>query len=189
MVVGMRSVIFPDARTLTEAEYLDLGETLERIELFDGNLYMAPNPGVHHQHLRSELRNVLRQAAREAALDLYLSVNVRLRPGRIVIPDVVATTKIDGDLLVVDAAAVRLVCEVVSPSSEPIDRVLKAHYYAAAGIPWYLTVSEQDGTLHLSGRPHRDSYLAHAVAAVGEELPLTDPFAVTIDPAMLLSPL
>ena len=184
----MRSAIFPNARTLTEVEYLDLGETLERIELFDGNLYMAPNPGVLHQHLRSEILNALCQAARRAGLDLYPSVNVRLQPGRIVIPDVVVTTKFEEELLVVDAAAVQLVCEIVSPSSAGIDRVLKAHYYATAEIPWYLTVSEQDGALRLSGRPHRGTYLAHAVAAMGEELRLTEPFPVTIDPGVLLPP-
>jgi Uma2 family endonuclease len=184
----MRPAIFPHARTLTEMEYLELGETLERIELFDGNLYMAPNPGVLHQQLRSELTSALHQAVRRAGLDLYPSVNVRLRPGRIVIPDVVVTTKIDEELLVVDAAAVKLVCEIVSPSSEPIDRVLKAHYYATAGIPWYLTMSEQDGTLRLSGRPHRGAYLAHTVTAVGGELRLTEPFQATIDPGVLLPP-
>jgi Uma2 family endonuclease len=55
---------------------------------------------------------------------------------------------IDLDDPVVDADAVRLVCEVVSPTSAVLDRVLKMHGYAAAGIPCYLVAEPDRGSLH-----------------------------------------
>ena len=48
------------------------------------------------------------------------------------------------------------------------------HYYAAAGIPWYLLVEQETGTLHLY-RLDGDSYLEHSVTKPGDVLTLTEP--------------
>ena len=81
----------------------------------------------------------------------------------------------------------RLVCEIISPSNAATDKVLKMHYYAAAGIRWYLLVEQDTGTLRLfelSG----DRYVEHSSAKVGETLELTTPVSVIIDPRDLLPP-
>ncbi|GAA2682700.1 Uma2 family endonuclease [Actinoplanes palleronii] len=183
----MTSALFPAARPLTESEFLALGETPERVELFDGGLHVTVAPGVLHQHVTGELKLALHRGAGQAGHHVLGAVNVRLRPGRITVPDLVVTTGLDFGELVVDSAAVRLVGEVLSPASATIDRVLKAHYYAAAGIPWYLLAEPDTGTLWLhtltGGR-----YTEYASAEPGELLRLTDPVAVTIDPAELLPP-
>jgi Uma2 family endonuclease len=115
------------------------------------------------------------------------AVNVRLQPGRIPIPDLAVIEPIDFDKLVVDAESVQLVCEIVSPSNASADKVLKMHYYAAAGIPWYLLVEQETGALHLYGLAG-DKYTERSVTQVGDVLHLTDPIEATISPEDLLPP-
>ena len=172
---------------MTEEEFFALGETHERVELFDGSLYLTPAPTPRHQHISSELKFALRPASADAGLYVHEAVNVRLQTGRIPIPDLVVTEKINFDDLVVDAEAVLLVCEIVSPSNASTDRVLKMHYYAAAHIPWYLLVEQETGTLHLHGLSG-EHYVEVSVAKVGDVLRLAEPLDATIAPEDLLPP-
>jgi len=181
------AMIFGDGLPMTEEEFLALGETGERVELFDGSLYVTPAPTPRHQMISRRLANALDGGAEDLDLHVVEAVNVRLRPGRIPIPDVVITTKINFDESVVDADRVRLVCEIVSPSNAATDRVLKMHYYATAGIPWYLLVEQETGTLRLYGLDG-DKYLEHSVTLPGEVLHLTEPVQATISPGQLLPP-
>jgi Uma2 family endonuclease len=183
----MTSAIFSDGRPMSEQQFLALGETPERIELFDGSLYVTPAPTPRHQYISGELFVALRRAARHAGLTALEAVNVRLRPDRIPIPDLVLMSGIDFDESIIDASAVRLVCEVISPSNAATDKVLRMHYYAVAGIPWYLLVEQDTGTLRLfelSG----DKYVEHSSAKVGQTLEMTAPISVVIDPRDLLPP-
>lgn len=183
----MTSAIFGRGMPMTEEEYLALGETSERVELFDGSLYVTPAPTPRHQHISSELKFALRSAARSAGLHVHEAVNVRLQPGRIPIPDLAVTEKINFDELVIDAEAVRLVCEIVSPSNASTDRVLKMHYYAVAGIPWYLLVEQETGALHLYELAG-DHYVERSVTKPGEVLHLTEPVDAILTPEDLLPP-
>jgi Uma2 family endonuclease len=135
--------------------------------------------------MSGELRAALRPAVRAAGLHVLEAVNVRLRSGRIPIPDLVITGDIDFDELVVDASAVKLVCEIISPSNASADKVLKMHYYAAAGIPWYLLVEQDTGTLHLY-QLRGSHYVEHSVTKPGDVLRLTEPVTAEISPENLL---
>jgi Uma2 family endonuclease len=163
----------------TEEEYFALGETADRVELFDGSLLVSPAPTVKHQHVSRLLANALDPAARDAGLEVYLAVNVRLRPGRVPIPDLVITQPVPPDTLVVEARLLRLICEITSTNAAT-DRVLKMHYYAVAGIPWYLLVDPDPLTLTLY-RLDGDKYVEEASAGPGELLRLTAPVAATLD--------
>jgi Uma2 family endonuclease len=77
------------------------------------------------------------------------------------------------------------VCEIVSPGNAATDKVLKMHYYAAAGIPWYLLVEQDTGALHLY-RLDGDRYREETVVSAGGVLRLTDPVTVELDPLALL---
>lgn len=168
----------------TEEEYLALGETSDRVELFDGSLFVSPAPTFRHQTIARRLANQLDQAAALAGLGVFEAVNIRLKPGRVAIPDVVIIRASDTDLLVGEAANVRLIAEITSPHNAATDRVLKMHYYAVAGIPWYLLVDPEPTTLTLF-RLDGDQYVTHGTAGPGEVLRLSEPVAVEIDPSAL----
>jgi Uma2 family endonuclease len=181
----MTAAVFGHGGPWTEEEYLALGETQERVELFDASLYVTPAPTPRQQNMSRRLAGALDGGAEVADLHVLEAVNVRLRPGRIPIPDLVITGDIDFDELVIEASAVRLVCEIISPSNASADKVLKMHYYAAAGIPWYLLVEQDTGTLHLY-RLRGSHYVEHSVTKPGDTLRLTEPVTAEIKPDDLL---
>ncbi|MEU1885043.1 Uma2 family endonuclease [Micromonospora sp. WMMD987] len=181
----MIAAVFGHDGPWTEEEYLSLDETSQRVELFDGSLHVTPAPTPRHQRISRKLGNILEPAAEQAGLELLEAVNVRLRPGRIPIPDLIVTDPVDLDELMIDAAEVHLVCEIVSPSNASTDKVLKMHYYAAAGIEWYLLVEQKTGALRLHRRRGRH-YTEHSATKRGEILSLIEPVRATIRPEDLV---
>ncbi|SBT47291.1 Uma2 family endonuclease [Micromonospora auratinigra] len=181
----MTAAVFDHDGPWTEEEYLALGETQQRVELFDWSLYLTPAPTPRHQRIQRKLGNILEAATRGTGLELLECVNVRLKPGRIPIPDLVLTDAIDFDEPIVEARTVRLVCEVISPSNAATDKVLKMHYYAAAEIEWYLLVEQESGTLHLYRR-HGRHYREQSVTKPGDVLELIEPVRARIRPEDLL---
>ncbi|MBO0867510.1 MAG: Uma2 family endonuclease [Micromonosporaceae bacterium] len=173
----------------TEEDYLALGETRDRVELIDGSLLVSPAPSPKHQQVSRRLANALEPMANEASLEVYEAINVRLRTGRIPIPDLAIVETIDPEEPVVDVAAVRLVCEIVSPGNPAVDRVLKMQLYAEAGIGWYLLVESEPKSIALRlFRLEGSHYAEHAAGVPGIPLEMTEPVAVTIDPASLVAP-
>ncbi len=180
----MTTATFDHVLPWTEEEYLELGETPDRVELFDGSLLVSPAPTPEHQDLSVLLVNAFRAPAAAAGLKVYLAVNVRLKRGRIPIPDFVLVADIDPRAPVIESSAVRLIGEILSPSNASTDRVLKMHHYAEAGIPWYLIVDPDPIALSLF-RLDGDHYVLHAEARPGQPLHMTEPIVLALDPAVL----
>jgi len=177
----MTAALSGHALPWSEEDYLALGETPERIELFDGSLYVSAAPTPRHQIISSRLLLAFLPGATAAGLHVLEAVNVRLKPGRIPIPDLVLAGDIDVDDPVVPATAVKLVCEIISPHNASADEVLKMHFYAVAGIPWYLLVEQATGALHLH-RINGSHYVEHSVTKPGGTLHLTEPVEATVRP-------
>ena len=134
-------------------------------EYWDGNVLLRPRETPRHEQCVSALATALRVGLTD--LHVVSGVALRLGPGRIALPDLVVAGPIDLDDPVVDADAVRLVCEVVSPASAVLDRVLKMHGYAAAGIPCYLVAEPDQGALH-SHELRGDTYVAGSVMQLAQ---------------------
>jgi Uma2 family endonuclease len=165
----------------TEDEYFDLGDTLQRIELYDGSLLVSPAPSKRHQRVSRRLAAMLDVTAEPAGLSVYEAVNLRLKANRVVIPDlVVADTDDEGSI--VEASEVRLVGEIVSPSNAIADRVLKMQLYAMAGIPAYLLVETESATPVLRLFVLRgEHYVLAGEAGPGERLRASEPLPLDID--------
>jgi len=133
------------ARTLvTEAEFLRLPESNQRIELVDGEVIVSPSPTLWHQEVLSRLVVELRAWARrqESPHLVGLSpLDVRIAPGRIVQPDafVVLGYRVGRDHVGPLDRVPDLCVEIVS-SDRVYDRVTKRLLYAAAGVREYWVV-------------------------------------------------
>jgi Uma2 family endonuclease len=136
---------------LTITEYAALDETESGYtELIEGSLLTSPSPLPRHNIVMGELFVQLRLAVPDGLrvvqdIDIDLELNPPDKPGFSRRPDLVVVnsqaierTEREGGML--RASEVRLIVEIVSPSSRRIDHVDKRHDYADAGIPYYWIV-------------------------------------------------
>jgi Uma2 family endonuclease len=158
-----------------------------RVELLDGSLLVSPAGTGLHQWLSFQLCVVLNAAAPRGMRALE-AVNVRVAPGRILIPDLTVLTRPDLRALRYPAAAALLVVEITSPGNAYVDRAVKPQLYAQAGIPSYLRVELERGepsglVFALDG----DQYVETARFTPGETTRLDVPFPVEFDLAALVA--
>ena len=120
-----------------------------RRELLDGVLLVSPSPTDIHQIIAMRLGVTLEETCPDD-LQVTQGVEVRINHRRSFIADVLVAT---------DEAARRrarfynpqevvLAVEIVSPTSQSIDRVMKPSLYAKAGIPYFWRI-ETDGGLRV----------------------------------------
>ena len=127
---------------LTVRDYLDIPEEDEnRYELIDGELYMAPAPSWEHQSSSYNLTLTLGGFVSENGLGVvrYAPVDVYLSEEDVFQPDIVFVSNERLDIIRSSGVhgAPDLVVEVLSPSTERIDRTLKAERYAMFGAKEY----------------------------------------------------
>jgi Uma2 family endonuclease len=121
-------------------------------------------------------------AAVPVGLEVLEAINVRVGPGKILIPDLAVVSTPGLDLTVCEAADVVLVVEITSPGNAVADRAVKPQLYAQAGIPHYLRIElRAAGPGALVCQLEGDHYAEVARADPGRPLVLTEPIAVTLD--------
>lgn len=130
-------------RIWTEEEYLALPETIERMELLDGELVREPSPGSGHQGIVGNVHAALHAwaHARSPAPTVRIGpLDIRFAPGRILQPDVcVFIDPIPFDSPMPIERVPDLCTEVVS-RDRTYGRVTKRLVYADAGVREMWTV-------------------------------------------------
>lgn len=171
----------------TEERFLELPTNRRRVELLDGALLVSPNPARPHQRLSSRLWAALDLACPDD-LEVQEAVNVRLGPERILIPDLAVVTLLDPDGVTCAASEVRLVVEILGPNRRRTGEAVKPALYAAAGIPHYLRIDLTPDGPDATGYALSDGHYRETTRArPGERLHLTDPVALDVDLAALVS--
>ncbi len=175
--------VFEHTGPWTEEEFLALPVD-RRVELLDGDLLVSPSARLRHQRLSSRLAAAL-DAVMPVGLEVLEAINVRVGPGKILIPDLAVVTP-GLDLLVCEAADVTLVVEITSLGNAAADRAVKPQLYAQAGIPHYLRIElSADGPSAVVYQLEHDHYVEVARVAPDHPLVLTEPIAITLNLAAL----
>ncbi len=119
-------------------------------------------------------------------LQVFEAINVRVAPGKILIPDLAVVTNPGDDLTVWQPTGVAMIVEITSPGSVAFDRAIKPELYARAGIPHHLRIEltrvAPEGAVY---RLERGRYVEVGRALPGETLRLAEPFVVEADLAVL----
>jgi Uma2 family endonuclease len=159
-----------------------------RYELFGESLVMSPTPGLRHQRAAYRLHTALDAAVRAAGapVEILEAINVTL-PSGLVVPDIVvadagATVE---DAVSIDAEAVLLVVELVSPGNATMDRRFKPLLYAEAGIPAYWRLEADPAPMLVISELEGGRYLERTTALSGAVTRIETPFPFEIDPAGL----
>jgi Uma2 family endonuclease len=87
----------------------------------------------------------------------------------------------------VHAEEALLVVEVVSPSSQSDDHVVKPRNCAAAGVPLYLVIDAFENQVTLFSQPSEAGYLNEVTETIGKPIELPAPWDLTIDTGRLLT--
>jgi Uma2 family endonuclease len=131
-------------KVVTEAEFLSLPESTDRLELLDGEVILAPSPSYRHQLVLRRVVRALEDWAASRGTDLTIGMaplDVRFAPGRILQPDAflcfgAVPKDHEGPITVVPD-----LCVEVLSSNRAYDRITKRLVYAEAGVRELWTVS------------------------------------------------
>ncbi len=125
-------------------------------QIIDGELIALPRPAVRHAHVSSALGSALFQGfggGGEGPGGWWILFEPELHVGpNVLVPDIAGWRRSRLPELP-DTAALELapdwVCEVLSPSTERIDRLKKANIYAHHGVEWLWLVGPAAGLIEV----------------------------------------
>jgi Uma2 family endonuclease len=134
---------------LTYDDYAAIPSDGQTYQIIDGEVYVTPAPSPFHQRASKRLQRQLeayfedtgRGEVFNAPIDLILSTHDVMQPDLVVVSDPASVTR-----RAIEAPPM-LVVEVLSPSSERMDRQIKARRLAAFGVPHYWVLDPEERTL------------------------------------------
>jgi Uma2 family endonuclease len=156
-----------------------------RRELLDGVLHVVPSPSPAHQVLAARLLVALEESC-PADYHVSQANDVVLSQRRSFIPDVLVTT--DESAARNGAFAARdvlLAVEIVSPSTQSMDRVMKPALYAKAGIPFYWLIETDRGVVVHAYQLDQQDGLYQPVGSFTDTITVTEPWHIEIPIARL----
>ncbi|MGY0691856.1 ArsB/NhaD family transporter [Virgibacillus sp. FSP13] len=135
-------------RTVTVEEYFQIRESNDALlEYIDGFVYMSPSPSTKHQRISSRLQikfgNFLKGKSCEvfpAPYDIELT-NEKMDNTKIVIPDISIICDKSGFTDARYVGVPDLVVEILSPSNQSHDLVIKLNLYMEYGVKEYWIVA------------------------------------------------
>jgi Uma2 family endonuclease len=127
---------------VSEAEFLSLPESLERIELIDGEVVVSPSPIFWHQEVLARLFVALRTWAegRPEVTVAQAPLDVRFGPNRILQPDLMVFLSRLPRTQTGPIVRIPEICVEVLSTNRVYDRVTKRFIYGAAGVAEYWIV-------------------------------------------------
>jgi Uma2 family endonuclease len=170
----------------TIEDLAELPDDNNRYEIRDARLLVTPPPPVPHFSAASLLAARLIKAAPGHLLVSTSPLGINIdRRRTYYIPDIVV---VDLDIrktrggLAAEPSDLRLVVEVLSPSTRRHDLVAKRHDYAMAGIPQYWILDRDKETLTVLKLDETGKqYMETAVVRPGETWQTDEPFPVSFD--------
>lgn len=127
---------------VSEAEFLSMPESVEHIELIDGEVIVSPSPSFWHQEVLGRLLFELRQWAKGRS-DVTIGqspLDVRFAPGRILQPDALIFLAALDPQMTGPITRVPEICVEVLSVDRVYDRVTKRYIYGSAGVVEYWIV-------------------------------------------------
>ncbi len=159
----------------TYHDYLQLPDD-RRYELVEGELYLVPAPGLHHQRLSRDLEFALWKYVRERDLGQVYDApcDVVFSDINVVQPDLLFVSKERLGLLTEAnvKGAPDLVIEILSPSTEKRDLGIKRTLYAKYGVREYWIVDPDAKTVEVLSLTEAGY---HSVAIVPQSAALNSP--------------
>jgi Uma2 family endonuclease len=159
-----------------------------RRELLDGVLLESPSPTNIHQKIAGRLMVALEESC-PTEFDVTQGVEIRISDHRSFIPDVIVTTyeaaRRGGGLY--QPHEVVLAIEIVSPTSQSMDRIAKPALYAAAGIPYYWRIETDSGLSVHAHKIDAENKVYRPVGIFDAEIAIDEPWPITV-PIKKLTP-
>ena len=115
-----------------------------RMEVIEGELVLSPAPNVLHQSINSNFLFALRKHVEKQSLGrvFHAPIDVVLSNTDTVQPDIIFISTANRDIITTAniQGAPDLAIEIISPSSDRLDRIRKSSLYARFGIAHYWIV-------------------------------------------------
>lgn len=174
----------PRGREFTREDLDAMPDDGNRYELIDGAIIVTPSPKIPHQGALGRLHVHLVTACPSDLRVFLAPLDITLGERTVVQPDLLVTTAAQVSGLDHQGAPL-LAVEILSPSTRHIDLGLKRSRFEAAGITSYWVVDPYEPSIvawDLVG----DAYHEAGRAIGDQEVTLTLPFPVTLNPADLV---